>query len=49
MLLFRDLNEVLWNLEKHGRRSVWNKTLYLRDFMQIFGSLDVGFVSKCFT
>ncbi|KAF3442021.1 hypothetical protein FNV43_RR15937 [Rhamnella rubrinervis] len=42
-IIFGDLNEVTSEYEKWGGMSIWKKTLYLKEFMQQTGGLDLGF------
>lgn len=47
-MLFGDLNEVVNANEKLGGKSIWNKKLYLKRFMQELGAINLGFCGRRF-
>lgn len=48
-LLKGDLNEILKGTEKLGGRTLWKKWLFLQEFMDTVGAMDLGFSGKSFT
>lgn len=44
-----DLNEYVSTEEKWGGRNIWKKKLYLKQFIDNVGGIDLGFVGKRFT
>lgn len=48
-LIIGDLNEVVSQEEKWGGRSVWRKQLYLKEFINMVGGVDLGFIGNKYT
>ena len=48
-ILFGDLNEVVTESEKWGGRSIWNRQLFLKKFIQQVGGIDLGYSGSNFT
>ena len=48
-LLFGDLNEIVDQSEKFGGRKVYGKRLFLKQFLQEVGGVDLGFTGTRFT
>lgn len=48
-ILIGDLNEIVDNSEKLGGRDIQGKRLFLKDFMQEVGAVDLGFTGRRFT
>lgn len=48
-LMFRDLNEIVDDSESLGGRALKGKQLFLKEFIQQTGALDLGFVGRRFT
>lgn len=44
-----DLNEVVTEEEKWGGRNIWKKRLYLKEFVNNLGALDLGFKGHRYT
>lgn len=42
-LLLGDLNEVVEEAEKFGGRPIWSRKLYLQEFIQNVGAIDLGY------
>lgn len=45
-VLIRDLNEFISVDEKQGGRSIWRKCLFLKQFIENTGGIDLGFIGK---
>lgn len=42
-MVLGDLNEIIFETKKFGEREIWRKKLFLREFMQNLGGIDLGF------
>lgn len=42
-MMLGDLNELIDKMEKFGGRTIWKRELFLRDFIQNVGAVDLGF------
>lgn len=41
-MMLGDLNELIDKMEKFGGRTIWKRELFLRDFIQNVGAVDLG-------